>query len=257
MGRKGIGKLSLFAIADTVKVERVKGGPRSGLVMRTADIREQIGDGEGTYHPTAIDASEIELERGTRISLDDLRLRPTEGTQSALRRRLARRFSVIGPEHGFSVSIDGSPIGVADRDYFSKIEYLWTLGDAGDAYVGRCVNAKKKEKLTGSVSTSRGWTVTGWVGTVDEQRNIDDETNVVPVLARGKLIHEDLLASVKQAGVSAKYLMGEIHADFVDADDDADIATSDRQSLKEDDPRFEALTQYLDKAVLLNVGNKW
>ena len=55
----------------------------------------------------------------------------------------------------------------------------------------------------------------------------------------------------------AKYLMGEIHADFVDSDDDPDIVTSDRQSLKEDDPRFEALTQYLAKTVLLEVGNKW
>ena len=34
------------------------------------------------------------------------------------------------------------------------------------------------------------------------------------------------------------------------------MATSDRQSLKEDDPRFEALTDYLEK-VLREVGNKW
>lgn len=257
MGRKGIGKLSLFAIADTVQVESVKNGQRSGLILRTVDIRAQMGDGEGTYHPTPMDAADVTLERGTRITLTDLRLRPTEGTRSALRRRLARRFSVIGPERGFVVSIDGSEISVSDRDYFPKIEYLWSLGDVGDIYASRCANAKKKETITGSVSATQGWTVTGWVGTVDEQRNIDDETNVVPVLARGKLIHEDLLASVKQAGVFAKYLMGEIHADFVDSDDDADIATSDRQSLKEDDPRFEALTQYLAKTVLLEVGNRW
>ena len=257
MGRKGIGKLSLFAIADTVQVETVKEGQRAGLVLRTADIRAQMGEGEGTYHPTPMDAADITLEGGTRITLTDLRLRPTVGTRSALRRRLARRFSVIGPEHAFVVAIDGSEISVSDRDYFSKIEYLWSLGDVGDLYANRCVNAKKKESITGLVSATQGWAVTGWVGTVDEQRNIDDETNVVPVLARGKLIHEDLLASVKQAGVFAKYLMGEVHADFVDSDDDPDIATSDRQSLKEDDPRFEALTQYLAKTVLLEVGNRW
>ena len=257
MGRKGIGKLSLFAIADTVRVESVKEGQRAGLVMGTEDIRAQMAEGEGKYHPTPVDAADIALERGTRITLTDLRLRPTEGTRSALRRRLARRFSVIGPERGFAVSIDGSEIGVGDRDYFSKIEYFWSLGDVGSLYSDRCTNAKKKEAISGEVSAPRGWTVTGWVGTVDEQRNIDDETNVVPILARGKLIHEDLLASVKQSGVFAKYLMGEIHADFVDSDEDADIATSDRQSLKEDDPRFEALTQYLAKTVLLEVGNRW
>ena len=127
MGRKRIGKLSLFAIADTVQVESVKGGQRADLILRTSDIRAQMGEGEGSYHPTPMDASYINLERGTRITLTDLRLRPTEGMWSALRRRLARRFSVIGPEHGFVVSIDGSEISVSDRDYFSNIEYLWSL----------------------------------------------------------------------------------------------------------------------------------
>ena len=74
------------------------------------------------------------------------------------------------------------------------------------------------------------------MGTVDEQQSISDETNVIPVLARGKLIHEDLLSSVKPAGLYSKYLMGEIHADFVDDDNLPDIATSDRQNLKEMTP---------------------
>lgn len=257
MGRKGIGKLSLFAIANTIQVESVKDGQRAGLVLRTLDIRKEMTKGDGTYHPTPIDAKSIELDRGTKITLTDLRLRPTETTRNALRRRLARRFSVIGPELNFAVSIDGKEISVTDRDYFSKIEYLWSLGDVDDLYERHCPNATKSEHITGTVSETGGWTVTGWVGTVDEQKSIDDETNVVPVLARGKVIHEDLLASVKQAGVFAKYLMGEIHADFVDDDDADDIATSDRQSLKENDPRFEALTEYLDKTVLREVGNRW
>ncbi len=164
---------------------------------------------------------------------------------------------MIGPEHGFVVSIDGSEISVSDRDYFSNIEYLWSLGDVGDIYAGRCVNAKKKETITGSVSATRmGRDRMGRHRRRAAEHRRRDERRA-PSWHAGKLIHEDLLALVKQAGVFAKYLMGEIHADFVDSDDDPDIATSDRQSLKEDDPRFEALTQYLAKTVLLEVGNKW
>jgi hypothetical protein len=95
------------------------------------------------------------------------------------------------------------------------------------------------------VDVAEGWKITGWVGAVDEQKNIDEETNVVPVLAWGKLIHEDLLSAVKPAGVFAKYLMGELQADFVDQDGLDDIATSDRQSLKETDQRYEALRRPL------------
>ncbi len=257
MGRKGIGKLSLFAIADTVRVESVKNGERAGLVLKTSDVRAQMAQGDGEYHPTPLEPDAISLEKGTRITLTDLRLRPTEGTRRALRRRLARRFSVIGPERDFSVSVNEVEISVTDRDYYSKIEYLWSVGDVGDLYEERCTKASKTRHIDGTVSATQGWTVTGWVGTVDEQKNIDDETNVIPVLARGKLIQEDLLASVKQAGVFAKYLMGEIHADFVDDDELADIATSDRQNLKEDDSRFEALAEYLEKTVLREVGNRW
>ena len=89
MGRKGIGKLSLFAIADSVRVESVRDGERAGLVLRTSDIRTQMAQGDGEYHPTPVDAAAISLEKGTRITLTDLRLRPTEGTRHALRRRLA------------------------------------------------------------------------------------------------------------------------------------------------------------------------
>ena len=77
------------------------------------------------------------------------------------------------------------------------------------------------------------------------------------MLAWGKLIHEDLLSDIKPAGVFGKYLLGEIHADFVDNDELDDIAESDRQSLKETDPRYEALRSYLNDVVLREIGNSW
>ncbi len=257
MGRKGIGKLSLFAIAKTIQVETAKDGTTSGLVMRADDIRAQMQEKEGEYHPDPLPASEISVAAGTRITLSDLRLNPTAGTVTALRRRLARRFSIIGPDHGFEVIVNDEPIKVSDRDFYPKIEYLWSLGAVGDQYEKLCSKALKKKRLSGTVDAGQGWTVSGWVGTVDTQKSITEETNIVPVLAWGKLIHEDLLAAVKPAGLFAKYVMGELHADFVDDDKADDIATSDRQSLKEDDPRFAALTAYLRDTVLREVGNAW
>lgn len=256
MGRKGIGKLSLFAIADTVRLETVKDGEAAGFTLSTAAIRAQMKTDEGEYHPEPLDGSEVRIGKGTKITLTDLRVKPTAGTVSALRRRLARRFSIIGPEHGFRVEVDGAEISVTDRDFYPTIEYLWSLGDVGDKYEKLCKNAKKANRLPGVADAAEGWQATGWVGTVDEQRHIDEETNVVPVLAWGKLIHEDLLSAVKPAGVFAKYLMGELHADFVDQDGLDDIATSDRQSLKETDPRYEALQKFLTD-VLRTVGNSW
>lgn len=103
MGRKGIGKLSLFAIAKTVTVESVllskDGHPLegNGFVMRTTDIREAAAD-DLTYHPEPLDPWDITIREGTRIVISDLKHRATALTESALRTRLARRFSVLGAD---------------------------------------------------------------------------------------------------------------------------------------------------------------
>jgi hypothetical protein len=257
MGRKGIGKLSLFAISDVVAVLSVKNGGRNAFMMRTEDIRREMDQGRGEYHPTPIDADKDPLTKGTKIVLTDLRIRADGRTEGALRIRLARRFSIIGPDHQFRVSVNKDEVGATERDYFSKIEYLWSIGQVGDEYEVLCKNAKRKKRLNGVVDEEKGYTVKGWVGTVDEQKSITEDMNVVPIFARGKLIHENILTSVKAAGVFARYLMGDIHAEFVDDDQKEDIATSDRQSLKENDPRFLELVAFGRDHVLPPVGNNW
>jgi hypothetical protein len=253
MGRKGIGKLSLFAIADEIQVETAKDGEQHGFVLRTDDIRAAIRD-EEIYYPEPID-TDVSVTRGTRVALAGLKVRMNAGTERFLRRRLARRFSVIGPMSQFGVLINGEPIAVADRGYFHAVEYLWTLGD--NAHVeALCVNKKRSHALSAEVDPGNGWTVTGWIGTVDEQKSLGGEANVLPILTWGKVAHENILPELDQSGVFAKYIIGEVSADFVDADDQEDIATSNRQSIKETDPRFHALRDYLVEAVR-TIGSQW
>ncbi len=72
----------------------------------------------------------------------------------------------------------------------------------------------------------------------------------------GKLVHENLLSFARTSRIFAEYIVGEINADWLDIDTETDIATSDRQSLKEDDPRFAALRNYL-KDRLEYIADKW
>src|SRR5690606_26410882 len=53
-----------------------------------------------------------------------------------------------------------------------------------------------------------------------------------------------------------KYLTGQIEADFLDADDQPDIATSDRQRVQEDDPRYADLIAFL-RSSLTKVEKRW
>jgi len=53
-----------------------------------------------------------------------------------------------------------------------------------------------------------------------------------------------------------KYLVGEIHADFLDYDDEEDIATSNREDMVKDDPRYQDLLDFL-RGELNHIANRW
>ena len=237
MGRKGIGKLSLFSIADTIEIQSCKNGDRGGFTMYLPDIRNAIQsqDGRDKYAPPALDDGQLVVSKGTRIELRDLRKKIT-GVEGHLRRRLARRFSVIGATHYFRVLVNGAEITVSDRDYYPKLQFVWYYGDYGRQCRTHCTNTVETWPRTG--------TFEGWFGTVETPSQLKDQgdnLNRVVVMARGKLIQENILDRLDEAGFYSKYLIGEVHADFLDSDDADDIATTSRQAVVEDDPRFVAL----------------
>ena len=112
MGRKGIGKLSLFSIANTVEIYTAKGGEKSALRMSVPAIKAALADekvklsqdaGAGDtkadladttdstptgYHPEPLDTGSIDFEHGTRIVLKDLK-KGIARSGEALRTRLA------------------------------------------------------------------------------------------------------------------------------------------------------------------------
>lgn len=237
MGRKGIGKLSLFSIADEVEVQSARDGQLNGFTMKLSDIRDKIKNGVGKYVPTPVPAADLVVTKGTRIVLRSLRKKLTN-TETALRRRLARRFSVIGPDFDFRVEINGAEVTPEDRDYGHKLQYVWHYGPKGEALRDQ---AQRKERDIARTIPD----LDGWIGTVKEAGALKDEggenLNRIVVMVRGKLAQEDILESFNEGGIYTKYLMGEIHADFLDRDEDDDIATSSRQSLIEDDPRYQQL----------------
>lgn len=252
MGRKGIGKLSLFSIARVVEVFTVKNGERHAFRMQIEDIKHSISDelvNRTPYRPEPLDTSGIDFVRGTRIVLRDLK-KTVPQAEAALRKRLARRFSIIDPVYNFSLAINGKDVSVEDRDYLSKLQYVWVYGD--DNYLQRiksqAVNAEHVENRIGR--TADGNSVRGWVGSVfssDQLREPGENLNRVVVLARGRLSHEDLLENISDSSFYRQYLIGELNAEFLDSDNDEDITTSSRQRLDEDDPRFIDLRRFFEE----------
>lgn len=266
MGRKGIGKLSLFSIAGIVEVETISAGQKSAFRMKLSDIRTAVTQqgGSGTYKPVALPTSTIKFTQGTRITLTDLRHRQTMATSKALRKRVARRFSILGASHNFEVVIDGETVVPADRDYYNKLQYLWTYGDQSevqDLAVGS-EHVEARDNVLGKNLLG----ISGWLGTVKESRQLRDEDgdnlNKIAIFIRGKLAQEDILADFSERGVFASYLIGEIRVDTLDIYDgpgtkrDDDAATSSRQRLVEDDERYQELKDFLAKELKF-IQSRW
>jgi len=259
MGRKGIGKLSLFSIADIVEVHTIKNGQKSALLMRLEDIRSKIKSGESTYFPEALDTKLVDFTKGTRIVLSSLRKKQTIQTVDALRKRLARRFSIIGPQKSFEVVVGNKPITPTDRDYYSKIQYLWLYGSQKQI-VKLCTKCARKPEDRSKAVSKANINLSGWLGTVTESRDLKDEVgdnlNRIAIYVRGKLAQEDILGDFSERGVYASYLIGELHVDDFDQDTKDDSATTSRQHLLEDDPRYSQLRELVAKE-LKHIQNRW
>ena len=262
MGRKGIGKLSLFAIANEFQVHTSKDGHRAGCIMSSEDIRDQIKGESGVYRPRAIDAGDVKVENGTRIILTDLKKDLTQAARN-LRRRLARRFGVRGDKYSFEISIGGEKVVAQDRDYFHKVQYLWEYGDSDPTFRSQCNRLVEHFERSGIINPESGLSLTGWIGTayrsgdLKEGRQEDQESiNKIVVFVREKLAQEDILEEFGEGGVYASYVFGELFADFLDIDSEADIATSSRQKIIEDDPRYIALKSFVGDE-LKEIQSKW
>lgn len=124
MGRKGIGKLSLFSIAHNITVLSYKDGEKNAFCIDTYKLADAINN-NNPYEPEELPLSLVDFEsNGTKIVLTELKKR-TLNLSRFLKRRLARRFSIIGDEYKFDVKINGEPMKIEDREYLTKAQYLW------------------------------------------------------------------------------------------------------------------------------------
>lgn len=267
MGRKGIGKLSMFSIArevDVISRRTIDGVTETNaLRMNVDEISKVINKENETqdYHPQELDTQEYSIDHdGTRIVLRNLKRSMSTLTAEYIKKRVARRFGIIGEEYSFSVKVCGEVVSVCDRDYYHKLKYIWYYGDESLKYAEYSGNASHKEMRHNTVCVDgKSYKISGWIGSVDNAGDLKDgeeNLNKIVVLVRGKIGQEDLLAEYSEGGLYSKYLIGEINADYFDDDEFDDMATSNRQEFRKDDDRYLVLRRFIYEE-LKYIQGKW
>ena len=242
MGRKGIGKFSGFGIAKEIGIESVHDDVVSHFRMNYDEMLERADDRSiefplipptgGTAEGTTITLRHLTKYRNRRIAIQPLR------------RRLARRFSVISAEEEFEVVVNGSPITVEERD----LKRLLGKDSEGKPYLWEYENEEIKPET--------GWVVSGWIGALDRtDSEIDGVDRGIALMARGKLVQEPFLFdAVVGQQYALSYLVGEFHVEFVDDDDDT-IGTS-RNALVWDAEANEILKNWGQKKLNV-IAREW
>ena len=242
MGRKGIGKFSAFGIAREMEIESASNGIVNRFVMDYDEMLANASRRHAEFPPLGPTGSTTE---GTTIRLRRIaKYRTRSIPLQLLRRGLARRFTVIGSRHQFEVIINGSPISVEERE----IQRLLAKDADGNPYLWRFEDEEIKPET--------GWTVSGWIGALD--RTTSDADGVdrgISIMARGKLVQEPFLFNaVVGQQYALSYLVGELHAEFVDAGEDT-IGTS-RNVLVWDTEANARLMEW-GKQQVTKIARKW
>ena len=264
MGRKGIGKLSAFSIADEIFVYTTKDNESIGCRISVSDLRKQISLGR-PYHPDKVEIAEEYSGVGTTIVLRQLTSKRVRLTATALRKRLARRFDVLDQtppeEGGFRIEIDGQQLTFEDRQELKRLEFLWEFGERRLPDHALPVGVNRYVIDECRVAGRDDWEVRGWIGTARTPSDLADDGEAgslknIMVLARRRPIHEGIIDKLDFSRNFGSYVTGQIEADFLDDDDEDDIATSDRQRLIEDDPRVQGLHAFL-RDVFQAASEQW
>ena len=123
MGRKGIGKLSLFSIGSRIFVHTKKRGSHpEAFLMDAHDIRRTVEEQETTararnesmtprYCPDSVpfDQASLMSDGGTTVKIMDLKRQLTGASVVGLRKRIARRFGLLADD--FEIVVNGATVG--------------------------------------------------------------------------------------------------------------------------------------------------
>jgi len=203
-GRKGLGKLSAFGVAAEMEVRFIHNRQATCLRLNYDDLRAWPAKHRNKdYQPAFVPerSGPTKEKDGAEIRLRKLH-RVRAISEDEVRRGLARRLNFIGRK--FVVTINGEEIKPGDRV------------QKKDCAKGFCWDVTEAPGV-GKLAT--GETVSGWIGFLEKSSHTE---RGIDVFANGKAaeLGSFFNLSSTHAQFARAHIIGEIHADVLDGDDD-------------------------------------
>ena len=275
MGRKGVGKLAALSVSENVDVLTIADGEKSGFILSR---RPENGDELKAIPDDEITFEHIE-DHGSAIIMREPQYR-LHKTLSAVKRNLLKIFPLVGADFQIHIirGTDSVTIDDFDRNIMGELSTLITLGEkfiplgelVPNTYPDRrpdLVDARDAKSIPILMKDSNGneheysLEVVGWIGTYKTTRGrkaemTDFPDNFISLFANEKMGEFNILPTVGQNKLNEVYVVGQLHIDLFELTELPDMALSNRQGYKSDDPRYEAVRDYVRNELLADILRK-
>ena len=269
MGRKGVGKLAALSVSEEVLVMTIATGEKSGFVLSRHPQSEKL---------QSIPDESIRFERikdnGTAIVM----LNPQyhlHKTPTAIKRNLLKIFPAISEDFKIHIVLGDKEdiIDSVDKEIGRELCACILLGEKSSNILNTFNNEYPNVELLVQnqpkefpiiMRNNQGeekeynLVIEGWIGAYKSTRgrkleSSDFPDNFISLYANDKMGEFNILPVVGANRLNESYVVGQLYIDLFELSELPDMALSNRQGYKSDDPRYIKVIEYVKDELLPSI----
>lgn len=213
-GRKGLGKLALFGIGNTIEIKTHKRGTNKSIKF-TMDWDQILKQNSGEYHPEYEITSNSTKRYGTSITVSNLK-RKSDFNLTEIKFSLSKLFNLFDETFKVYISKNNSEkylITREDRIQGIEKQYEWNVNEI---IKREMPNFPHKNLMKGTIFSSK--------------KPLNTNLKGITLYARGRQANEASFFGHNDSGHAFSYITGWIDADYIDNEED-DYISTDRQMI--------------------------
>lgn len=269
MGRKGVGKLAALSVSEEVHVMTIASGEKSGFVLSRHPQSEKL---------QGITDENIHFEKITDNGTAIVMLNPQyhlHKTPTAIKRNLLKIFPAISEDFKIHIILGDKEdiIDSVDKEIGRELCACILLGNKSSSIqntfnneypnVELLVQNPPKEypiMLKDNQGNEKQYNliIEGWIGAYKSTRgrkleSSDFPDNFISLYANDKMGEFNILPVVGANRLNESYVVGQLYIDLFELSELPDMALSNRQGYKSDDPRYIKVIEYVKEELLPNI----
>lgn len=269
MGRKGVGKLAALSVSEEVQVMTVSDGEKSGFILSRHPQSKNL-------HSIPDDNIYFKRIEGNGTSI--VMLNPQyqlHKTPTAIKRNLLKIFPAISEDFKIHIIMGNKEdvIDSVDKEIGRELCACILLGEKSSnikntfrsEYSNVELLVENQPKIFSLMLKDNEGTekkydlvIEGWIGAYKSTRgrkleSSDFPDNFISLYAHDKMGEFNILPVVGANRLNESYVVGQLYVDLFELSELPDMALSNRQGYKSDDPRYIKVIEYVKDELLPNI----